>query len=64
LACHLVVADETAKFALSEVKVGLAAGAAGVVRLPRTVPPKLANEMILTGRRLGADEALHYGLRR
>ena len=34
LACHLVVADETAQFALSEVKVGLVAGAGGVVRLP------------------------------
>ncbi|MEU4244511.1 acetyl-CoA acetyltransferase [Actinoplanes sp. NPDC026619] len=62
LTCHLVVADATAKFALSEVKVGLIAGAGGVVRLPRTVPAKLANEMILTGRRLTADEALAHGL--
>ncbi|MEU7874486.1 acetyl-CoA acetyltransferase [Dactylosporangium sp. NPDC049140] len=62
LACHLVVADATAQFALSEVKVGLIAGAGGVVRLPRTVPVKLANEMILTGRRLSADEALAHGL--
>ncbi|MFF5290212.1 acetyl-CoA acetyltransferase [Paractinoplanes globisporus] len=62
LACHLVVADETAKFALSEVKVGLIAGAGGLVRLPRTVPVKLAHEMILTGRRLTAAEGLAYGL--
>jgi acetyl-CoA C-acetyltransferase len=62
LACHLVVADETAKFALPEVKVGLAAGAGGLVRLPRTVPPKVANEMILTGRRITAEEALSYGM--
>ena len=62
LACHLVVADTTAQFALSEVKVGLIAGAGGVVRLPRTVPPKVATEMILTGRRIGAAEALGYGL--
>jgi len=62
LACHLVVADETAKFALSEVKVGLVAGAGGVVRLPRMLPPKLATEMILTGRRLTAAEAHAYGL--
>jgi len=62
LACHLVVADAAARFALSEVRVGLVAGAGGLVRLPRTVPPKLATEMILTGRRLTADEALAYGL--
>ena len=62
LACHLVVADQTAQFALSEVKVGLIAGAGGVIRLPRTVPPKVATEMILTGRRITAAEALGYGL--
>jgi acetyl-CoA C-acetyltransferase len=62
LACHLVVADATAQFALSEVKVGLIAGAGGLVRLPRTVPPKVATEMILTGRRVTASEALGYGL--
>jgi acetyl-CoA C-acetyltransferase len=62
LACHLVVADTTAKFALSEVKVGLIAAAGGVVRLPRTVPSKVANEMILAGRRITAAEALGYGL--
>jgi acetyl-CoA C-acetyltransferase len=62
LACHLVVADTTAQFALSEVKVGLIAGAGGLIRLPRTVPPKVATEMILTGRRITAAEALGYGL--
>ncbi len=62
MACHLVVADATARFALSEVRVGLVAGAGGLVRLPRTVPPTVATEMILTGRRLSADEALGYGL--
>jgi acetyl-CoA C-acetyltransferase len=62
LACHLIVADATAQFALSEVRVGLVAGAGGLIRLPRTVPPKVATEMILTGRRITADEALAYGL--
>ncbi|WP_041318936.1 acetyl-CoA acetyltransferase [Mycolicibacter sinensis] len=62
LACHLVVADEAAKFALSEVKVGLFAGAGGLVRLPRAIPPKLANELILTGRRIGAEEARELGV--
>jgi acetyl-CoA C-acetyltransferase len=62
LACHLIVADETARFALTEVKVGLAAGAGGLVRLPRAVTPKLANEMILTGRALSANEARDVGI--
>jgi acetyl-CoA C-acetyltransferase len=62
LACHLIVADETAQFALSEVKVGLVAGAGGLVRLPRALPPKVATEMILTGRRMTAAEALGHGL--
>ena len=38
------------------------ADAGGLVRLPRTVPAKVATEMILTGRRVGADQALAYGL--
>jgi acetyl-CoA C-acetyltransferase len=62
LACHLIVADENAKFALSEVRVGLVAGAGGLIRLPRTVPPNVAREMILTGRRLAAHEAQEWGL--
>jgi acetyl-CoA C-acetyltransferase len=37
-------------------------GFAGLVRLPRTIPPKVAAEMILTGRRITAGEALGYGL--
>jgi acetyl-CoA C-acetyltransferase len=62
LACHLVVADEDAQFALTEVKVGLVAGAGGAVRLPRVLPQKLANELILTGRRMGAGEAAQHGV--
>ncbi|NRH33646.1 acetyl-CoA acetyltransferase [Rhodococcus sp. MS13] len=62
LACHLVVADETAQFALSEVNVGLVAAAGGLVRLPRSVPEKLATEMILTGNRISAETAKSYGL--
>ncbi|MGW2572122.1 acetyl-CoA acetyltransferase [Streptomyces sp. NPDC001537] len=62
LACHLVVADESAQFALSEVKVGLVAGAGGLVRLPRALPRKVATEIILTGRRISAAEALGLGM--
>ncbi|MDL9935700.1 acetyl-CoA acetyltransferase [Gordonia sp. ABSL1-1] len=62
LACHLVVADEQASFGLPEVRVGLAAAAGGLVRLPRSVPQALARDMILTGRRLSATEAAAAGL--
>ncbi len=63
LAAHLVVADETAaRFALPEVKVGLFAAAGGVVRLPRRIPPAIANELVLTGRSMDAAEASRLGL--
>lgn len=62
LACDLVVADANAKFGLSEVKVGLVAGCGGLIRLPRRIPRAVANEMILTGKRIGAEEAKSLGL--
>ncbi|MFT3714508.1 MAG: acetyl-CoA acetyltransferase [Gordonia sp. (in: high G+C Gram-positive bacteria)] len=62
LSCHVIVADEKATFGLPEVKVGLVAAAGGLVRLPRVLPPALARDMILTGRKLDADEALRHGL--
>jgi enoyl-CoA hydratase/carnithine racemase len=62
LACHLVVADERATFALPEVKVGLVPGAGGAARLPRAIPEKIAAELILTGRRLDVEEARALGL--
>ncbi|MGU3291339.1 acetyl-CoA acetyltransferase [Williamsia sp. M5A3_1d] len=62
LACHMIVADERATFSLPEVKVGLAALAGGLVRLPRLLPRSIAMEMILTGRRMPAAEALERGV--
>ncbi|MBA5845947.1 acetyl-CoA acetyltransferase [Gordonia amicalis] len=62
MACHIIVADEEASFGLPEVKVGLAAAAGGLVRLPRMIPPALARDMILTGRRISATEAAAAGL--
>lgn len=62
LACDVVVADESAQFALSEVKVGLMAGAGGLIRLPRQIPKKAAVELIITGRKLPAREAHRLGL--
>jgi enoyl-CoA hydratase/carnithine racemase len=61
LACDIIVAAENAVFALPEVRVGLAALAGGVHRLPRTIGTKAALGMILTGRRVSAAEGLQLG---
>lgn len=62
LACDLIVASESASFALPEPRVGLAATAGGLLRLPRHLPQKIAMEMALTARRMSAEEAKGYGL--
>jgi enoyl-CoA hydratase/carnithine racemase len=61
LACDIIVAAENAVFALPEVRVGLAALAGGVHRLPRTIGVKHAMGMILTGRRVSAAEGALLG---
>jgi len=61
LACDLIVAAETAVFALPEPRVGLAALAGGLHRLPRAIGAKRALGMILTGRRVGAKEGEALG---
>jgi enoyl-CoA hydratase/carnithine racemase len=61
LACDLIVASENAIFALPEPRVGLAALAGGVHRLPRQIGLKHAMGMILTGRRVSAQEGHTLG---
>ena len=61
LAADLIVAAETAVFALPEPKVGVAALAGGLLRLPREIGLKQAMGMILTGRRVSAAEGLALG---
>ncbi len=61
LACDLIIASDNARFALPEPKVGLAALAGGVHRLPRHVGIKRAMGMMLTGRTVGAAEGLELG---
>jgi acetyl-CoA C-acetyltransferase len=61
LACEMVIADPAATFSLSEVKVGVLAGAGGAVRLPRQLPRKIAYELLLTGRVIDARTAAHHG---
>jgi crotonobetainyl-CoA hydratase len=61
LACDLIIAADTATFALPEPKVGLAALAGGLHRLPRQIGLKQAMGMILTARRVSAAEGLALG---
>jgi enoyl-CoA hydratase/carnithine racemase len=61
LACDLIIAAETATFALPEPKVGLAALAGGLNRLPRQIGAKRALGMILTGRHVSAREGMELG---
>jgi len=61
LACDIIIAAETAVFALPEPRVGLIAGGGGVHRLPRSIPTKQAMGMILTGRRVTAKEGFELG---
>ena len=61
LACDLIIASDKALFALPEPKVGLAALAGGLNRLPRQIGPKRALGMILTGRHVAAKEGLELG---
>jgi len=61
LATDIIVASENATFALPEPRVGLAALAGGVHRLPRAIGTKRAMGMILTGRHVPAAEGLELG---
>src|ERR1700758_4173841 len=62
LACDLIVAADTAKFGLTEVKRGLIAGEGGVIRLPQRLPYHVALKVLLTGEPISAVEANQYGL--
>jgi len=61
LACDLIVASDNAIFALPEPKVGLAALAGGLHRLPRAIGVKRAMGMILSARRVSAKEGFELG---
>ncbi len=62
LACDFVYAAEHAKFALTEVTLGIMPGAAGTQNLPRAVGVRRAKEIILTGTPITAAEALEWGM--
>jgi 2-(1,2-epoxy-1,2-dihydrophenyl)acetyl-CoA isomerase len=62
LACDLAVADESASFAFSWIKLGLAADGGASWLLTRLVGPRRAKELIMSARRLSAAEALAWGI--
>jgi len=62
LACDLVVASGAARFGIPEVKRGLIAGAGGLFRLARQVPPNIAMALALTGDPIDAETAARWGI--
>ncbi len=62
LCCDVRVISAEAEMGLTEVKLGIIPGAGGTQRLPRLVGKGVAKELILTGRRVAADEAVRLGL--
>ena len=62
LSCDLIVADSTAVFGLPEVTVGLVPGGGGTQLALRRLGPGRAADLVLTGRRVGAEEAERIGL--
>jgi enoyl-CoA hydratase len=62
MACHLRVASENARFGQPEVKLGIAPGYGGTVRLPRLIGKARALELLLTGDIIDAEEARRIGL--
>jgi enoyl-CoA hydratase len=62
LACDMVVASRSARFALPETARGLVANCGALFRGPRALPRNIATEMLLTGEPLGAERAWSLGL--
>ncbi|MHB1303788.1 MAG: 3-hydroxyacyl-CoA dehydrogenase NAD-binding domain-containing protein [Acidiphilium sp.] len=62
MGCHCRVATENTRMGLPEVKLGLLPGAGGTQRLPRLIGPEKSVAVIVSGRMIGAREALEDGL--
>lgn len=62
LSCDIVIAAESARFALPEIRLAMLPGAGGTQRLPRAIGKAKAMDMCLSARQLDAGEADRYGL--
>ncbi len=62
LACDFVYGSSAARFALTEVTLGIMPGAGGTQNLPRAIGERRAKEMLLTGRPIDAARALDWGI--
>ena len=60
--CDILVASDKAVMGLVEITLGIIPGGGGTVRLTQAVGKSKAMQMILTAERIGAEEALKYGL--
>ena len=61
-ACDFIYASSTARFALTEVTLGIMPGAGGTQTVARAVGERRAKEIILTGQPFTAEQAKHWGL--
>lgn len=62
LACDMILAAEGAKMGLPEIHLNLIPGGGGTQRLPKKIGVNLANEMIMTGKTVAAEEMHRHGL--
>jgi enoyl-CoA hydratase len=62
MSCDFIFASDNAKFGQPEVSLGITPGFGGSQRLPRLVGRAMAMEMLVSGRMLGAAEAMQRGL--
>lgn len=62
LSCDVILADDSARFGLPEVRLGLIPGCGGTQLLPRRIPRAVAARLLFTGDTIDAAEALRLGL--
>jgi enoyl-CoA hydratase/carnithine racemase len=62
LGCDFIYASRTARFALTEVTLGIMPGCGGTQNLPRAAGERRAKELIMSGNAFSADEAMQWGL--